>query len=220
MSAALMNLGTTMDFFKGKTWADAMDIIDEGWNTKPAKGALVRINFTGKPKDVEERFNDVFLEAWGDFAIRHKADGVNRVAAYINKGRWRKMKNAASMIMVKMKKNGLDETTIFNISNEELHDYFIQLFEELYGGFQYKGEPGVGADVTHDEFLNQLVEKITVKKGGARKRKTQRKLSRKTQRKLSRKTGRKTGRKAGRKTGRKAGRKTGRKAGRKTHRKH
>ena len=213
-----MDLGATLSLFQaGTSWADAMDTLMPEWmNVKPAKGALVTVHFPDEAQ--KERFNDIFLEAWGTFALSHKADGVDLIISYMKTGTWRKMVNAASMIQ----KKKLGETSIFSISDDQLRGYFIELFEEKYDGFKtkvYKGARGVGSELNEDAFVGALVEKMTATKGGRRslrKRKTQRKSGRKTARKASRKTGRKPSRK----TGRKASRKTARKASRKTYRKH
>lgn len=193
-----MSLDLMSMFKAGSSWGDAMDVLMPGWtDVTPSTGAIVTVKFTDEAQ--KERFNDIFLEAWGEFAVSHKADGVDLIVSYMQKGVWKKMVNAASMIQ----KKKLGETSIFTISDDQLRAYFIELFEEKYQGFKdkvYKGARGVDAELSDEAFVNAMVAKITATNGGARKRKTHRK--------------------AGRKTGRKTGRKAGRKASRKTHRKH
>jgi len=190
-----MDLGSTLSLFQsGSSWGDAMDILMPGWtDVTPSTGGIVTVRFTDDAQ--KARFNDIFLEAWGAFALSHKEDGVDLIISYMQKGTWKKMVNAASMIQ----KKKLGETSIFSISDDQLRGYFMELFEEKYDGFKtkvYKGARGVGAELDEDSFVDALVAKMIAVKGGrrvVRKRKTQRK--RKTARKAHRKTGRQTSRK-------------------------
>lgn len=218
-----------------------MDRLMPGWtDVEPITSGKPSITF---PDGQKERFDDAFLDAWGNFAVKHKADGVDCIIAYMEKGSWRKMTTAASKIQ-----HDIKPTSIFDLTEEQIVGHFIRLFEQKYDGFKtkvYKGARGVGAELSDDEFIAALVEKVSAPKstgaaakGGARKRRStrrkrvvKRKSGRKTRKtKKARKASRKTkkGRKTSRKTkkSRKAGRKTrkttrkARKTSRKTYRKH
>jgi hypothetical protein len=229
-----MELGKTLSLFgPNSSWADAMDQLMPEWMnigpTTPTKGKIVTVHFTDEQK---ERFNNIFLEAWGEFAISHKADGVDLIISYINKGTWKKMVNAAAIIQ-----KDIGETDIFSLSDDEIRGHFMRLFEQKYEGFKtkvYKGARGVGAELSEDDFIAALVEKVkpqkssgAAAKGGAHKRRitrrkriVKRKTGRKTKkaRKASRKI-RKTKKSRKSKNVRKVGRKT-RKTTRKSGRKH
>jgi hypothetical protein len=222
----------------GDNWADAMDVLMPGWTeVAPTTGGKPSIIF---PEGQKERFDNVFLEAWGTFAAAHQPDGIDCIIAYMQKGMWRKMTTAATKIQ-----KDLGTTDIFSLTDDQLRDHFIGLFEQKYDGFKdkvYKGARGVGAELSEEEFMDALIAKVLGATGGARKgrksgrktrkakksrkskktRKTKKsrkaKKSRKTKKSRKAKKSRKTHRK-GRKAGRKAGRKTSRKT-RKSGRKH
>jgi hypothetical protein len=226
-----MELGKTLALFgTGTSWAEAMDQLMPEWmDAKPEKGKP-SITF---PDGQKERFDDIFLEAWGTFAAAHQADGIDLIVSYIKNGRWRKMTSAATKIQSDLK--GAD---IFSLSDDQLRKKFETLFEDQFDGYKTSKQGakitrGVGAELGEDKFIDALVEKVlqpkstgAAAKGGARKRRSTRR-----KRVVKRKSGRKTkktrktrktkkARKASRKTkkGRKTSRKTkkSRKAGRKT----
>jgi hypothetical protein len=231
-----MELGKTLALFgTGTSWAEAMDQLMPEWmdmDAKPVQGKP-SIAF---PEGQKERFDNVFLEAWGTFAAAHQADGIDCVLAYMKKGMWRKMTTAATRIQKDLTDleslpsitperlaalkpaerarlenlrhlSALGTYDVFSLTDDQLRGQFIRLFEEKYEGFKTSVYKGaIGVGAELTE--EEFINALIAKVLGATGGARKRRSTRR-KRVVKRKSVRKT------KKTRKA-----RKASRKTYRKH